>query len=57
MSLRKLGIKLISRVVKESSDFLFPGERRLISFASIFGNALDLFTLSLPFARHVLHGV
>ena len=26
-------------------------------FASIFSNALDLFTLSLPFARHVLHGV
>ena len=26
-------------------------------FASIFRNALDLFTLSLPFARHVLHGV
>ena len=27
------------------------------SFASIFRNALDLFTLSLRFARHVLHGV
>ena len=26
-------------------------------FASIFRNALDLFTLSLPFVRHVLHGV
>ena len=26
-------------------------------FASIFRNALDLFTLSLPLARHVLHGV
>ena len=26
-------------------------------FASIFKNALDLFTLSLPLARHVLHGV
>ena len=26
-------------------------------FALIFRNALDLFTLSLPFARHVLHGV
>ena len=26
-------------------------------FASIFRNALDLFTLSLPFAQHVLRGV
>ena len=29
--LRQLRVKLISRVVKESSDSLFPGERRLIS--------------------------
>ena len=28
--LRQLRVKLISRVVKESSDFLFPGERLLI---------------------------
>ena len=31
LRLRQLRVKLISRVVKESSDFLFPGERRLIS--------------------------
>ena len=31
MRLRQLRIKLISRVVKGSSDSLFPGERRLIS--------------------------
>ena len=28
---QQLRVKLISRVVKESSDSLFPGERRLIS--------------------------
>ena len=31
LRLRQLRVKLISRVVKESSDSLFPGERRLIS--------------------------
>ena len=36
---------------KRWSHSLFPGERRL------FRNAFDLFTLFLPFARHVLHGV
>ena len=36
--------------------FLFPRWART-HFASIFRNALDLFTLSLPLARHVLHGV
>ena len=31
LRLRQLRVKLISRVVKESTDSLFPGERRLIS--------------------------
>ena len=31
LRLRQLRVKLISRVVKDSSDSLFPGERRLIS--------------------------
>ena len=31
LTLRQLRVKLISWVVKESSDSLFPGERRLIS--------------------------
>ena len=31
LRLRQLRVKLISRVVKEFSDSLFPGERRLIS--------------------------
>ena len=31
LRLRQLRVKLISRVVKESSDSLFLGERRLIS--------------------------
>ena len=46
---------MISRVVKESSDSLFPGERRLISLQ--YSEMLSIFTLSLPLARHVLHGV
>ena len=40
-------IKALRLRQQESSDSLFP----------IFRNAFDLFTLSLPFARHVLHGV
>ena len=31
LRLRQLRVKLISQVVKESSDSFFPGERRLIS--------------------------
>ena len=31
LTLRQLRVKLMSQVVKESSDSLFPGERRLIS--------------------------
>ena len=41
---------------EEMERFPFP-RWASTRFASIFRNTLDLFTLSLPFARHVLHGV
>ena len=56
LRLRQLRVKLISQVVKESSDPLFPGERRLISL-----QYSEMLSISLRFhclsPRHVLHGV
>ena len=58
LRLRQLRVKLISLVVKESSDSFFPGERRLISLQYSEMLSISLrFHFSLPFARHVLHGV
>ena len=49
LSLRQLRVKLISRVVKESSYSLFPGERRLISlqYSEILSISLRFHCLSL----------
>ena len=46
--LRQLRVKMISRVVKESSDSLFPGERRLISlqYSEMLSNSLRFHCLS-----------
>ena len=55
LRLRQLRVKLISRVVKESSDSLFLGERRLISLQ--YSEMLSISLFSLPFARNVLHRV
>ena len=51
LRLRQLRVKVISRVVKESSESLFPGERRLISL-----QYSETLSISLRF-HCVLYGV